>query len=275
MAQTSIIGLALGGGAFRGVVHLGILKALEEEGLQPGFISGTSAGALAAAFYAFGMPPEDIRDLARKLRWIRVSNLTLPRLGLLSNAEIGRFVEKHLGEVRIEEAPIPLAILATDVTSGEKVVFKTGKVSTAIMASTCIPGVFIPVKEGKRMLVDGALVENVPMSVLSEMGARVRIGVDLGSGSYRKPENIVEVMLNSFAIAIDKTSNIPASKTDMIIRPELDGYSFIETGNSLKLYAEGYRCGIMSLDQIREVISHAEPSSFEVVEAKFRSWLEN
>ena len=131
MAQTSIIGLALGGGSFRGVVHLGILKALEEEGLQPGFISGTSAGALAAAFYAFGMPPEDIRDLARKLRWIRVSNPTLPRLGLLSNAELGRFVEKHLGEVMIEEAPIPMAILASDVTSGEKVVFKTGKVSTA------------------------------------------------------------------------------------------------------------------------------------------------
>ena len=111
--------------------------------------------------------------------------------------------------------------------------------------------------------------------MLSEMGAWVRIGVDLGSGNYRKSENIVEVMLNSFAIAINKMSKIPASKTDMIIRPELDGYSFIETGNSLKLYAEGYRCGIMSLDQIREVISHAEPSSFEVVEAKFRSWLEN
>lgn len=275
MAETLGIGLALGGGAFRAVAHLGVLKALEEEGLRPAFLSGTSSGALAAAFYAFGKTPEEIRGMARKLRWMKISNLTLTRLGLLSNAEIGKFVEHYLGDVNVEDSPIPLAIISTDISTGERVVFKTGKLSTAIMASTCIPGVFIPVKFEERMLVDGAIVENVPMSVLEEMGAKVRVGVDLGDGSYRKPQNIIEVLLNSFAIAIDTNVCAPESEVEVLLRPALTGYSFIESGNSLKLYAEGYRCGIMCLDRIRAAVARSGPTSLELVEAKFRKWLEN
>ena len=97
------LGLALGGGAFRGTAHLGVLKALEEEGLRPGFLCGTSAGAMAAAFYAFGMAPEEIRNVARNLRWLKATNFTFSKLGLLSNNEIGKFIEKYLGEVQIEE----------------------------------------------------------------------------------------------------------------------------------------------------------------------------
>ena len=148
------LGLALGGGAFRGTAHLGVLKALEEEGLRPGFLCGTSAGAMAAAFYAFGMAPEEIRNIARNLRWLKATNLTFSKLGLLSNKEIGKFVEKYLGDVLIEDSSIPLAIVAADISSGEKVVFKTGSLSDAIMASTCIPGVFMPAQLDGRMLVE-------------------------------------------------------------------------------------------------------------------------
>ena len=112
-----ILGLALGGGAFRGTAHLGVLKALEEEGLRPGFLCGTSAGAMAAAFYAFGMPPEEIRNVARNLRWLKATNFTFSKLGLLSNNEIGKFVEKYLGEVVIEDSLIPLAVVAADISS--------------------------------------------------------------------------------------------------------------------------------------------------------------
>ncbi|SVD17671.1 uncharacterized protein METZ01_LOCUS370525, partial [marine metagenome] len=199
------LGLALGGGAFRGTAHLGVLKALEEEGLRPGFLCGTSAGAMAAAFYAFGMAPEEIRNVARNLRWLKATNFTFSKLGLLSNNEIGKFIEKYLGDVQIEDSSIPLAIVAADISTGEKVVFKTGSLATAIMASTCIPGVFMPTQVDGRMLVDGAIVENVPIKVLQEMGAKVCVGVDLGSGGYRQPETLVEVLLNAFSIAIDRT----------------------------------------------------------------------
>ena len=270
-----ILGLALGGGACRGTAHLGVLKALEEEGLRPGFLCGTSAGAMAAAFYAFGMPPEEIRNVARNLRWLKATNFTFSKLGLLSNNEIGKFVEKYLGEVVIENSSIPLAIVAADISSGEKVVFKTGSLATAIMSSTCIPGVFMPAQVKGRMLVDGAIVENVPVTVLKEMGAKVCVGVDLGSGGYRQPESLVEVVLNAFSIAIDRTIHNTSDQADVIIRPSLAGYSLTDSGNSIKLYAEGYRSGIMALDEIRELVEKAGPSSLEVLEQKFRIWLES
>ena len=115
------------------------------------------------------MPLEEIRDLADKLHWLRVSTFNVPKLGLLNNSELGRFVEKHLGSKNIEESPIPLALVASDISTGEKVILKTGSLSQALMATTCIPGVFSPVQVGGRMLVDGALVENVPLTVLKEM----------------------------------------------------------------------------------------------------------
>ena len=268
-----MLGLALGGGAYRGVAHLGVLKAFEEEGLKPGFLSGTSSGGLAAAFYAFGMPLEEIRDLADKLHWLRVSTFNVPKLGLLNNSELGRFVEKHLGSKNIEESPIPLALVASDISTGEKVILKTGSLSQALMATTCIPGVFSPVQVGGRMLVDGALVENVPLTVLKEMGASVRVGVSLGSESYRKPENLIQVIINAINIATDQTNLASEGKFDLMLKPELQTYSFLDNGNSLKLFAEGYRSAMMVLEKVRSMIDAAGPSSLEQVEAKFLKWL--
>ena len=273
-ADSHFLGLALGGGAFRGTAHLGVLKALEEGGLRPGFLCGTSAGAMAAAFYAFGMAPEEIRSIARNLRWLKATNFTFSKLGLLSNNEIGKFIEKYLGEVQIENSSIPLAIVAADISTGEKVVFKTGSLATAIMASTSIPGVFMPTKVDGRMLVDGAIVENVPIKVLLEMGAKVCVGVDLGSGGYRQPESLVEVLLNAFSIAIDRTIHHQSEQADVIIKPSLSGYSLTDSGNSIKLYAEGYRSAIMVLDEIKLLVEKSGPSSLEVLEQKFRGWLE-
>ena len=268
-----MLGLALGGGAYRGVAHLGVLKAFEEEGLKPGVLSGTSSGGLAAAFYAFGMPLEEIRDLADKLHWLRVSTFNVPKLGLLNNSELGRFVEKHLGSKNIEESPIPLALVASDISTGEKVILKTGSLSQALMATTCIPGVFSPVQVGGRMLVDGALVENVPLTVLKEMGASVRVGVSLGSESYRKPENLIQVIINAINIATDQTNLASEGKFDLMLKPELQTYGFLDNGNSLKLFAEGYRSGMMALEKVRSMIDAAGPSSLEQVEAKFLKWL--
>ena len=270
----NILGFALGGGAFRGTAHLGVLKALEEGGFRPGFLCGTSAGAMAAAFYAFGMAPEEIRNIARNLRWLKATNFTFSKLGLLSNNEIGKFIEKYLGEVKIENSSIPLAIVAADISTGEKVVFKTGRLATAIMASTCIPGVFMPTNVDGRMLVDGAFVENVPVKVLLEMGAKVCVGGDLGSGGYRRPKSVVDVLLNAFSIAIDRTIHHQSEKADVIIKPSLSGYSLTDSGNSIKLYAEGYRSGVMALDKIKLVVEKAEPSSLQVLEKKFRNWIE-
>ena len=133
----------------------------------------------------------------------------------------------------------------------------------------------MPVQVNGRMLVDGAIVENVPVKVLNEMGAKVCIGVDLGSGGYRQPESLVEVLLNAFSIAIDRTIRHQRDQADLIIKPSLAGYSMTDSGNSIKLYAEGYRSGILALDEIKLLIEKAGPSSLEVIEQKFRSWIES
>ncbi len=266
-------GVALGGGAFRGAAHLGVLKALEEEGLKPGFLAGTSAGAMVAAFYAFGVSPEEIRQLARELKWLRVSSFTLSKMGLLSNAEIGRFMEQHLGNVLLEDAPIPLAVVATNIQTGEKVVIKSGPVSHAVMASTCIPGLFTPVQTESQMLVDGMLVENVPVSVLKAMGAPLSVAVHLSSDHYRKPQSLAEVLLNALSVAVDQTTQRQLAQADVIVHPNLDGYGLMDPGNSVKLYAEGYRAGVLAVEHIRQELEKRGPSSFEILEKRFRQWL--
>ena len=249
------------------------LKALEEEGLRPGFLAGTSAGAMVAAFYAFGKNPEEIRRLAKNLNWMKFTNLALSKMGLLSNSEIGRFVEEHLGSVRLEDSPIPLAVVATDIRSGERVVFKQGPVAHAVMASTCIPGLFAPVQEGSRMLVDGMLVENIPVSVLKEMGAPVTVAVNLSNGQYRQPQTLAEVLVNAFSVAIDQTTQRQLAEADVEIHPQLDGYGLLDDSNLVKLYAEGYRAAALKIDPIREQMSRKEPSSWEFLEKRFRKWL--
>ena len=156
-----MLGLALGGGAIGELPILEYWKLSRKKVWnEVPFVN--QQWRLGSGIYAFGMPLEEIRDLADKLHTAGVSTFNVPKLGLLNNSELGRFVEKHLGSKNIEESPIPLALVASDISTGEKVILKTGSLSQALMATTCIPGVFSPVQVGGRMLVDGALVENVP-----------------------------------------------------------------------------------------------------------------
>ena len=189
------IGLALGGGAALGAAHIGVLKAIEELEIEISFISGTSIGAFVAAFYANGKNSAEIQAITKDLEWLDISGFTLSKFGLLSNEKLGKLIMKHLGDLEIQDAKIPAAMIATDIKTGEKITLNEGKIAQAAMASTCIPGVFIPVQMKDRWLVDGGLVENVPLSPLKEMGADFIIAVDLNTNqTFRKPENIIEKM---------------------------------------------------------------------------------
>ncbi|MGK5093591.1 patatin-like phospholipase family protein [Deltaproteobacteria bacterium TL4] len=270
------MGLALGGGAARGIAHIGLLKALEEHDLKPDYLSGTSSGAFIACLYSFGMTPEDIRDLTAEISWLEISSFSLSKFGLISNDSIRKTVEKQLGPVLLENAPIPLAIIATDISNGEKVVLKSGSPSLAVMASTCIPGIFNPTKVNDRLLVDGVLVENVPISPLKEMGADLIIGVDLnGSRIYHHPEGLVDVLLNALSIAVDKNTDFQTKDADVLIKIELSKYSRTDSHNVWELYAEGYRSGTLAVKTIKAQIAKKEPSSLSRLEQKFRKWRES
>lgn len=250
------IGLALGGGAFRGVAHIGVLKVLEENDIQPAHIAGTSIGALIGALYAFGTPVDRMLEIARNITWLSISHFTLSKMGLLTNDEIGEIIEKELGKDRqFEEAEIPLAIVAADIENGSKVVFEKGSVVEAVLASTCIPGIFIPIEIDDRILVDGGLVENVPVTPLRDKGLDMIIAVNLGSRrSYHKPDDIIDVIISALDIAIEVHSRSITKDADVIIEPDVGSYSRFDSKKVDKFYEEGYEAAQKALPDIQKIL---------------------
>jgi NTE family protein len=235
------IGLALGGGAVLGAAHVGVLKAIQELDIKIDYITGTSIGAFAGAFYAFGKSYEEIEDIALKLKWIDISDLSISKFGLLSNGKLGRLIIKHLGNKNIEDAEIPLAIIATDATNGEKIIFDKGPLAEAVMASTSIPGIFKPVEIEQRIFVDGGIVENVPIDTVKKLGAEYVIAVDLNSKNiYNKPENILDVLVNSFHFLIQERVKSQTEKANLLIEPDLSQFNRTSTKHVDKLIKIGY-----------------------------------
>ena len=243
-------GLALGGGAVLGAAHVGVLKALREHQIKIDCITGTSIGALVGAFYAFGKSVDEIESVAAELSWLDVTSFSLTKYGLLSNKSLGKLITDHLGDCRMESADIPFAVVATDIATGEKVVINEGPVAEAVMASTCLPGIFKPVRWGERFLVDGGIVENVPVMTLRELGATRTIGVDLnakqGSSS---PKNILEVMTNSFHFLIKSTTRMQVQDCDLLIEPDLSKFNMVDTRKTKKLIEQGYIDGRAAFEE--------------------------
>ncbi|MDT8338101.1 MAG: patatin-like phospholipase family protein [Sulfurimonas sp.] len=236
------IGLALGGGAVLGAVHVGVLKALEEEDIKIKAICGTSAGAIVAALYAFGKTPQEIEKIVVEFEWKKLSSLTLSKYGLLSNEKIGEIIKHNIGKKNFEDANIPLGMMATDITTGEKVILNKGSVADAVVASTCIPGIFIPVEIEERLLVDGGIVENVPLSCLKDKDVDFLIGVDLvPERSYKKPENVIEVLYNSFNFLVKINKKAQTKEADLTIKPDLSKYNAVDMSQMKELIDLGYK----------------------------------
>ena len=232
-----------------GAAHVGVMKAFNELDIKPDFISGTSIGAFVAAHIAFGTSIEKLEELALDLDWLDITAFKLSKMGLLSNEKLGKSILDQIGKVNVEDANIPLCMISTDIVTGKKVVLKEGPLYKAVMASTCLPGIFTPVEWDDMLLVDGVLCENVPITPLREMGARDIIGVDLITNrQYKRPENILNVLINTFDIALDNMikEQIEDKKT-MLIQPELGAYSMADTGEAEKLIEEGYKAAMNAL----------------------------
>ena len=247
------ISLALGGGAVLGAAHIGVLKAIEEQNIKVNKISGTSIGALIAALFAFGKNPSEIEQVISDLDWLDVTSFTLSRYGILNNEDLGKELIRLLGDVTFEETVIPLYLIATDLANGKKVVLDQGKVARAVMASSCIPGVFVPVEIDDRLLVDGGLVENVPVSPLRAAGAEFIVGVDLNAGrQYQRPKDIIDVLANAIDIAIDNVTRSQTSEADLIVAPKLSSYNRHDTSRIDELVEEGYQSASELLDKLEK-----------------------
>lgn len=235
------VGLALGGGAVLGAVHVGVLKAFEELNIEIKVISGTSVGALVASLYAFGKSAKEIENIVLKFGWKDLSSFAFSKYAILSNQRIGNTLTKHIGDKTFKEANIPLFIIATNISNGEKVVLSEGSVSNAVIASTCVPGIFVPIEIDGKLLVDGGIVENIPLSCLKDKDVDFLIGVDLVLEEfYKKPKNVIEVLYNSFNILVKTNKKIQTKEADIIIKPDLKDFNPTDMSQIKDLIELGY-----------------------------------
>jgi NTE family protein len=257
------LGLALSGGAARGIAHVGVLRALEEHRVPIDAIAGASAGALVGGCYAAGLTIAQLEDLVRSFRWRQTARLSFSRLGLQSNARMERFLRAHLPTTRFEELRIPFAAMVTDLHTGTAVVMRdAGDLAFAIRASTCIPGMYVPVRDGQgRQLVDGGLVANLPIRYTRELGADFVVGVDLGAEGatfFDEPRTILGVMARTF-VAVERIVNRQErAEADLIIVPKIGHIRWDQTRRGDELIKAGYEAGLESIDRIKELLARVE-----------------
>ena len=220
------IGLALGGGAARGFAHIGVIQALEEAGIKPALVVGTSAGSLVAALYASGKSGAELQRIAESMEEAALTDWTLPIFsrGVFRGEALARYVNGQLGSRLIEQLPLPLGILATDLHSGEGVLFQRGDVGVAVRASSAVPGVFLPVQIGQREFVDGGLVAPVPVGFARQMGAELVIAVDISATPQSNPAtDAFRILLQTFSIMGRTINNHELKGADLVVRPSLSG----------------------------------------------------
>ncbi len=224
--RAPIIGLALGGGAARGFAHVGIIQALEEAGIKPDLVVGTSAGSLVAAIYASGKNGAQLQQVAESMDEGAITDWTLPLFGrgVLRGEALARYVHGQVDGRLIENMVIPLGIVATDLHTGQGILFRRGDTATAVRASSAVPAVFQPVKIGAAEYVDGGLVSPVPARYARQMGAELVIAVDISASPESNPAaDTLQVLLQTFAIMGKSINTYELKEADLVVRPALGG----------------------------------------------------
>jgi NTE family protein len=252
----SPIGLALSGGVTFGAAHVGVIRALEEQNIHIGWVAGTSVGAVIGALYAFDVPVGEIESIVRHSSWLDVGQFAPSRLGLLSNSRLGKTLTGKLGDVNLEDAPRPFTVIAVDIRTGEKLTLRQGNLARAVMASTCIPGIFAPVQWGNRLLVDGGIIENLPIDAVRQLGAERVVGVALRARfPYPQPKTVIDIVINASRILVYNTARAESNQTQVIIVPKLTAYSSMDTNHIPELIEEGYRAAQNAINDIRGLVA--------------------
>ena len=252
------IGLALGGGAARGFAHVGVIQVLEEAGLKPDLVVGTSAGSLVATLYASGRNGKQLQQVAESMDEAAFTDWTLPLFnrGMLRGEALSRYVNAQVGNRLIEQMPLPLGIVATRLDTGEGVLFQRGDTGTAVRASSAVPAVFLPVKISGSDYVDGGLVAPVPVRYARQMGAELVIAVDISAAPEGNPaSDPLQILLQTFSIMSKSINRGELQLADIVVRPALVGMGSADFTGKRQAIAAGRRAMQRLLPQLQAAIA--------------------
>jgi NTE family protein len=252
------LGLALGGGAARGFAHVGVIQVLEEAGIQPELVVGTSAGSLVAALYASGKTSAQLKRVAETMEEAEITDWMMPILnrGALRGEALARYVNGQVGGKLIEQMKLPLGIVATDLHSGDPVLFRRGNTGSAVCASSAVPAVFQPVKIGNREYVDGGLVSPVPVKQARDMGANVVIAVDISSDPEGNPaDDTFQILMQTFNIMGKSLNSVLLKEADVVVKPALMGVKSADFAARRKSIDAGREAMLKQLPRLKEILA--------------------
>ena len=250
------IGLALGGGAARGFAHIGVIQVLEEAGIQPDLVVGTSAGSLVAALYASGKAGAELAALAQGMDEGAITDWSFPGRGVIRGEALARYVREQTGQRTIEQMRLPLGIVATDLDSGAAILFQRGDTGMAVRASSAVPAVFQPVRIGTREYVDGGLVSPVPVRFARQMGAELVIAVDISTPPDGAPTgDAFKMLLQTFSIMGKSINHFELRDADVVVRPKLVGVGSADFAARTRAIAAGREAAQALLQEIRRQVA--------------------
>jgi len=260
-ARKPVIGLVLGAGSARGLAHIGVLQVLREEGVPFDFIVGSSMGAMVGAIYASGA---DLYILDKMLDYMNTGlmiDVQIPRFGFVAGKRIDSFLTLLTKNKSFAQLNPPLMVVATDLMSGQRVIFDQGSVTEAVRASISIPGVFTPVRKDDMVLVDGGVIDRLPVEVARVRGADIVIAVDVTFGPDKKVsiKNTIDVIMAALDITQKHHFNLIGPQADILIQPAVGNFASQDFDNSREIVAQGRSATLDKVAEIKQKINDFQP----------------
>jgi len=256
------IGLALGGGAARGFAHIGVIKALEAQGIVPDIVVGTSAGAVVGALYASGLSGFELQKIALDMDASQIGDWSLPDRGVFKGEALQNFVNRVVANRPLEKLPRSFSVVATDLKSGESVLFRTGNTGMAVRASSAVPGVFQPVGINGHEYVDGGLVSPIPVRAARSLGADFVIAVDISVNPRdARTSSTLDVLLQTFAIMGQSIGRYEKAEADIVIRPITTDLPATDFAGRHRAVLEGEKAAAVAMVDIKDRLARLRGKS--------------
>ncbi|CDT64108.1 patatin-like phospholipase family protein [Vibrio coralliirubri] len=250
------LGIAFGGGGVRGFMHLGVIKALAEEGIAPDVVSGTSAGSIAATLYASGLSYEEMELAIEKVGMSDIADFVFSSKGLVNGKNLSEWINSQVTYDDLSDMPMPVALTATNLTSRETVIIRSGNPGHAVQTSSTIPGAFVPVENQGDILIDGGIFSVVPVYAAKDLGAKKVIAVDIYCHNQITPEvSASKITLAAFRMQSCRLSEQELNSADVVIRPDYEPSGSAAFNEKEQAIQAGYLAAKEAMPEIKAMVS--------------------